>query len=412
MRDRLKDGKLTPRGTPAQPRPPLRDEVSGYHTTEDDALIGHVVGDRYLIERALGEGSMGKVYAAKDFKGKEEEVAIKVISTNALAFSNKDTVIKRFIREAETAASVKHPNVIDVKDIGRFGDQVYYVMELVGGRPLDDVVGSEQNAFDINRFMRITEQICQGVQAAHDKKVVHRDLKPQNIMISIRNGREHVTVMDFGIAKFKENETLLTKPGSVLGTPRYMSPEQCRGSECDHRADIYSLGVIMYELLTGTTPFHGNLEQVSIGHLTQIPEPPSTKRAGIPQHIEGAVLKALAKKPEDRHQSVNAFMEALRGSATQKRDSGPAAISGAPEPEDATPAPRRTYQTFPEDIDEGRGGTIAKVVVTFIVAGALGIGGYIYRNEIKEMASGAITAARGQVAPEEEQPQPLPPITD
>ena len=280
-----------------------------------DPLIGTIVGGRYRITSMLGEGGMGRVYVGEQQMGTSvRKVAVKTL----LAEHTKDPEVQpRFMRECGTMSELEHPNTIKVFDYGKTdGGDLYIAMELLSGQELEKAL--EHGALQPDRVDHIVGQICGSLQEAHDKGIVHRDLKPANIFLTTRAGEEDtVKVLDFGIAKRDEKittkqEQKLTKAGTVLGTPPYMSPEQFKGGELDARSDIYSLGVMTYEMLTGRLPFDADTPWAwATQHMTAQPFPFETiPMAGqVPPKMKAAVMRALSKDKTQRQQSVREFFE-------------------------------------------------------------------------------------------------------
>ena len=299
-----------------------------------------LLDDKYQIEQLLGKGGMGAVYRATHL-GTKRTVAVKLIHPQ---LSTHDQFVMRFRREAEAAGRLRHPNVVDVTDFGiahtTNGPIAYLVMEYLDGCTLAEIV-SEEGALPIAWVIDILEQVCAAVEEAHRAGIIHRDLKPDNIWLE-PNGRGGYTVkvLDFGLVKLggaeeigrgsapinadlsefsEESATLiksdsLTAIGSVMGTPVYMSPEQCRGEHLDTRSDIYSLGVVAYRLLTGETPFAGSPHEVIELHKTAAPPPIREKNRKLPRKMARIVMSALAKDPAERPQTAAGFAAALRAS--------------------------------------------------------------------------------------------------
>ena len=280
-----------------------------------DPLIGTIVGGRYRITSMLGEGGMGRVYVGEQQMGTSvRKVAVKTL----LAEYTKDPEVQpRFMRECGTMSELEHPNTIKVFDYGKTdGGDLYIAMELLQGQELEKAL--EHGALQPERVDHIVGQICGSLQEAHEKGIVHRDLKPANIYLTTRAGEDDCfKVLDFGIAKRDEKittkqEQKLTKAGTVLGTPPYMSPEQFKGGEIDARSDIYSLGVMTYEMLTGRLPFDADTPWAwATQHMTAQPFPFETiPMAGqVPPKMKAAVMRALAKDKTQRQQSVREFFE-------------------------------------------------------------------------------------------------------
>jgi serine/threonine protein kinase len=279
---------------------------------EDDAepdLIGSEVDGRYRVIELIGEGGMGKVYLAEHVEiGKR--VALKVLHPS---YSRMPDLVERFRREARAASKIGHPNIVDVTDSGTTADgSVYFVMEYLEGVELGSVI-ERGGALDVARALRITGQICRALSAAHREGIIHRDLKPENIFLITRDGTADVVkVLDFGIAKTTEAEAArerrLTSPGMAMGTPEYMSPEQAAGRAADARCDVYALGAIMYEMVTGVPPYCGdNFMEILTKKATQDPPPPGLVRSELPSQVSDLVTAAMARNPDDRPQTMEAL---------------------------------------------------------------------------------------------------------
>ncbi len=262
-----------------------------------DAQITH-----YKILEKLGEGGMGIVYKAHDTK-LNRTVALKFLPSHVSA-SEQDKA--RFIQEAQSASALNHPNVCTIHDIQEYDSQLFIVMEYVEGQTLFEKKSNltEKQAIDIGM------QIADGLTAAHENGIVHRDIKPDNIMVR-KDGR--VIIMDFGLAKLKGDVSRLTKEGSTVGTAGYMSPEQVQGQDVDHRSDIFSFGVVLYELFTGEFPFKGVHETALIYEIVNVdPVPMSSVKPEIDAGLDGIVLECLQKEPAERYQSVAEVAKDLR----------------------------------------------------------------------------------------------------
>ncbi|MCC6622828.1 MAG: serine/threonine protein kinase [Deltaproteobacteria bacterium] len=279
-----------------------------------DPLIGSVINERFHIVSKIGAGGMGAVYRAKQL-GMNRDVAIKVLLRE---LTENEVVLRRFHLEALAVSKLKHPNTIQIFDFGETSDGLLYIaMELLEGRPLAKVL-SEERQLSVQRALRVIEQTCKSLREAHSKGIVHRDLKPDNIFLSaVGEDGDFVKVLDFGVAKVAEGDgqqKTLTKAGSIFGTPKYMSPEQSRGSELDARSDIYALGVILYELITGKVPFNAdNPLGILIKHIQEVPPPIALTRPDlvVPESVERFVLRLLAKSPEDRPQTAEAMIREI-----------------------------------------------------------------------------------------------------
>lgn len=261
---------------------------------------------RYEIVGELGQGAMGIVYKAKD-PLIDRTVAIKTISLN-LALEEKEEYEARFYQEAKAAGRLSHPNIVTIYDVGKSGDVAYIAMEFLQGRELRDILNEDPH-LPIDQVLDIAMQLAQGLAYAHEHGIVHRDVKPSNIMV-IRDG--HVKITDFGIARMASS-SVRTQTGMVLGSPKYMSPEQVMGKAIDQRSDIFSLGVMLYEMLTGQAPFNGeNVNAIMYQTLNAIPTSPSTLNPAVPEMANFILAKALAKKLEDRYQNAKDFAVDLR----------------------------------------------------------------------------------------------------
>ena len=256
--------------------------------------IGMFLGERYEILEKIGSGGMSDVYKAMDHK-LNREVAVKVLKQE---FNSDRTFVGKFRTEAHAAACLSHPNIVHVFDVGDEDDLHYIVMELVEGITLKTYI-SKKGKLEIRETIGIAMQVAQGIEAAHEQHIVHRDIKPQNIIIS-RDGKVKVT--DFGIAKAATTETITS---NTMGSVHYISPEQARGGYCDERSDIYSLGITMYEMLTGRVPFEGDSTvSVALLHIQGEMVPPRQYDPMIPVSLEKIVLKCTQKKPEMRYRTV------------------------------------------------------------------------------------------------------------
>jgi serine/threonine protein kinase len=276
--------------------------VKRIYNNDSDMLAGITLDNKYKLERRVGRGGMGAVYIAHHTKF-NKQVAVKVLSRD---MTEDPSCFERFKREAEASARIKHPNAVSVIDFGQTVEQiVYLVMEYVDGLTLRKLIERESRLTP-ERTVNIARQICAGIGAAHRAGIVHRDLKPDNVMIEIIDGQEVAKVLDFGIAKLKDSQQLsqITKTDSVLGTPNYMSPEQCSGGTIDHLSDIYSLGVMLYEMLAGRVPFQAaSAPAVIVQHVTKDPTPLS-QVSSVPEPLSHVVMRALDKQPSRRQQTA------------------------------------------------------------------------------------------------------------
>ena len=266
--------------------------------------VGQLFAARYEIQGILGKGGMGIVYRAHD-RDLDDAVAIKTLRSEAL--SADPTLLDRFKQEIRLARRITHPNILRTHDLGESSGLRYLSMEFIKGLTLKQLV----EAGDILPTpvgLRIAKQICAGLAAAHEVGVIHRDIKPQNIIIEATGG---LKIMDFGIARLKEDRGM-TAEGTVVGTPDYMSPEQARGNPLDFRSDIYSTGVVVYEIFTGSLPFDGDSPlAVVLKHIQESPPSPQTRNPKIDPKISQIILKCMQKDPKERYQTVNDLYEAL-----------------------------------------------------------------------------------------------------
>lgn len=286
-------------------------------TQEDDhSPIKEMIGRRF-IEKYKITGYLGKGGSCTVWKGvhllTEQTVAIKILH-NEMAVNK--LAVRRFQREAKAACKIKHPNVVRAMDFGITEySEVYLVMEYVEGWTLRKIIAAE-SPLSYPRIFALLLQICGALEAAHRCGIIHRDLKPENIMVTPSVEGEHVCVLDFGIAKMFEHEgeeTPLTAADSILGTPNYMSPEQARGVELDYRSDIYSLGIVVYEMVCGVTPFPKDQPQLTlIRHIRTPPPPLTVHRSGVAPALEALVMSCLQKEPSNRPPTVMHFAQNLR----------------------------------------------------------------------------------------------------
>jgi len=290
---------------------------SGLSGAAQDRMTGRLLGGRYRVVSRLGEGGMGAVYlCAHEVLGRR--YAVKVLRPD---LATDAELALRFRNEAIAASRIGGENVVDVLDFGAEEDGAhYYVMEALEGRSLGALI-AEEGPLAVSRALALLEQLCRALGAAHARGVVHRDVKPDNVFVVRRDdGTERAKLIDFGISQVKPAGPpgeRLTRAGAIIGTPEYMAPEQAAGDPVDHRADVYALGVLAYEMLTGTLPIVANTPVATlVAHQTRTPDAPSRRRAGIPAEVDALVLAALEKRPEDRPPSMDALaarISAIRG---------------------------------------------------------------------------------------------------
>jgi eukaryotic-like serine/threonine-protein kinase len=289
---------------------PRDDDPDG--TRSEVSLTGRILEGKYLMREPLGRGGMGVVYRAENTRiGKQ--VAIKILLKGYARGSESE---RRFLREARIAGSIGHPNIVEVFDLGTLENGApYQVMELLEGETLAARIQLE-GALPIEDLLDHAEQILSALAAAHERGIVHRDLKPENVFLHRRQGTVTAKLLDFGVSKsLTSDHTLsLTQTGVVVGTPYYLAPEQARGDRgVDHRVDLWGMGVLLYEALTGTLPFRAdNYNALMAKILSSRPLPPSQLRPMLPEALEEVILRALAFAPEDRFGSAEEMLAALR----------------------------------------------------------------------------------------------------
>jgi serine/threonine-protein kinase len=281
------------------PGPPGRTQVDPERTQVMQMVEG-LLGGRYRLEQELGRGGMGVVYLAHDTQ-LDRPVALKFLGT---LMDDSDEYRQRFVREAKVAARVNHPNIVSIHDISATLGRAHIVMEYVQGASLARYI-REKGRLSPREAVNIFMQACSALDAVHKAGIVHRDIKPDNILIA-KGGLVKLT--DFGLAKAESSR--ITAANVVMGTPAYMSPEQSLGAEVDARSDVYSMGLVLHEMLTGTTVFSGG--DVPDRQRNEMPPPPGTIVEGIPETLDRIVMKCVAKDPRRRYQTVSELVAALR----------------------------------------------------------------------------------------------------
>jgi serine/threonine protein kinase len=272
-------------------------------TPTSNGLLGQTIDGRYRVESLLGEGGMGLVYRVTHTR-LNRRLAMKVLRPQN---TSDPEVLVRFRREAESASAIGNQHIVDISDFGELGDgSTYFTMECLDGVDLIDAIDDVERMPE-ERALRIAIQICSALGAAHDAGITHRDLKPENVFLIERDGTEDfVKVLDFGIAKVSNAPDRLTRDGAVLGTPHYMSPEQCEGRGVDHRTDIYAVGILLYEMVTGYVPYDADtMVGILTKHMHEKPVPPRKRGSQISAGLERLVMRCLEKRPEDRYQTMN-----------------------------------------------------------------------------------------------------------
>jgi serine/threonine protein kinase len=358
-----------------------------------DTLIGTLFDGRYKVVRKLGAGGMANVYLAED-QELGRRVAIKILNDR---HANDEQFVERFRREAKNAAALSHPNIVSIYDRGEAEGTYYIAMEFLEGRSLKELI-VQRGPAPVTVSVEYARQILSALRFAHRHGIVHRDIKPHNVLVD-SEGRVKVT--DFGIARAGVSE--MTEAGSIVGTAQYLSPEQARGTDVDQRSDLYSLGIVLYELLTGTLPFTGDTPvEIAMKHLSTVPEAPSARRPEVPRDLDLIVTRALAKDPSDRYQSAEE-MEAdlerfLRGAAVspETEESATQIMRAPTQPLAATAAtmiapPRRTTQLPPPpppvyyDLEEPiHRRPVWPWVAALLFVVAAGIGGWFLYSQISD----------------------------
>ncbi len=292
-----------------------------------DPLVGSSVGS-FRVIRALGRGGMGTVYLA-EHPVIGSRVAIKFLHESMAA---SPELVARFYDEARAVNRIGHENIVGIFDLSMLPPNRYYiVMEYLDGEVLSAML--RRGAIPIGEAVAILLQLCDALQCAHERGVVHRDLKPDNVFVLRRRGAPFVKLLDFGIAKLRDAPAgAQTAAGMIVGTPEYMSPEQCENAPVDARADVYALGVMAYQLLTGVLPFTGSITQLLVAHVKETPRPPRSVNGLLPPALDDALLRALRKRPEDRFPDMASFAAALSAARETAPPGRPATREAAPGP--------------------------------------------------------------------------------
>lgn len=289
-------------------------------------IKGQKIDGRYQVIRTIGEGGMANVYLAYDTI-LDREVAVKILRGD---LSNDEKFVKRFQREAKAASSLNHPNIVEMYDVGEDDGNYFIVMEYVSGKTLKSLI-KKRGALSLSETIDIMLQLTSGIACAHDSYIIHRDLKPQNVMI-LEDGRVKIT--DFGIA-VALNSAELTQTNSVMGSVHYLPPEQANGSGATVKSDIYSLGILMYELLTGKLPFKGdNAVEIALKHMKEKLPSILDQNPNIPQSVENVVRKAAAKNPDNRYESVKEMHDDLKTVLSESRKNEQKYVYKYPETEE------------------------------------------------------------------------------
>jgi len=362
---------------------------------DPEALVGHVLEHRWDVIRALDEGGMGHVYEARHvFLG--TRVALKILRSEVARSSQ---AIARLEREAYAASAIGDPRIVDVRDFGRLPTgEAYVVMEYVGGRRLLDAIRDDE--LSLERAVTVAIEVADALGAAHRHGIVHRDLKPENVMLA---GTE-VKLLDFGIALLEDTTERLTLAGQLLGTPEYMSPEQCIGGDIDERTDIYALGVLLYEMLTKTVPFEADDPmEICRLHRTEAPDPPNVFVAEIPDALNAIVMRCLQKDPDARFASMADVALALRHVFEEDRDDRASQCPTSPAPEQAPALTRAPAEP------RWRAGAMAfGVGVVFLVGAGAAAGSWLDGREPPAAAQVTVSTRSAPVAAPAPTPAPAP----
>jgi eukaryotic-like serine/threonine-protein kinase len=359
-----------------------------------DTLINTLFDGRYRIVRKLGTGGMANVYLAED-EVLGRRVAIKILNDR---HAGDDQFVERFRREAKNAASLSHPNIVSIYDRGEAEGTYYIAMEYLDGRTLKELIVARGPA-PIHLAVDYARQILAAIRFAHRHGIVHRDIKPHNVLV---DGEGRLKVTDFGIARAGTSQ--MTEAGSIIGTAQYLSPEQARGAPVDQTSDLYSVGVVLYELLTGVVPFSGDTPvEIAMKHLSNVPEPPSSKRAEIPRDLDMVVMRALAKDPSERYHSAEEMDADLRRvnrgvAISPATEEAATAIISRPPPTAVTEVRQRPPVPYAPpaayyDYDEPPRRAIWPWIVALLFVIAAVVGGYFLYDQIQQQLSGSKTVA-------------------